>query len=292
MTYTHFSRAAAARAAASQPPHASATSPVAAARPPEATATAAAEPPHAATSTSQPHHATAFSRQLELHRLHTLLRATCIFGLLLLSLGPPYAWLLLRLVYGTAWASGGAPALLATYCAHACGMAINGVSEAYVQAAASPAERGTVAAATTAIAAGYAGAAAIGVQLLGVHGLVLANALNMAARSFVSYRIIRAHAQSAGCQPSPRLSPHPAVLAALAAAAAAAHAAKRWLGAPNAPFVSHAAHVGVGVCGVLIVAAAVGTSEPELAEGGRAILGARGGRMGGDGEARGKEHRA
>lgn len=262
MTYTHFSRAAAARAAVYP---------------------AAPQPPHADV-------ATAASRRRELQHLHSLLRATCTFGLLILSLGPPYAWLLLRLVYGPIWAAGGAPALLATYCAHACGMAINGVSEAYVQAAASPAERATVATATTAIAAGYAGAAAVGVRWFGVHGLVLANALNMAARSCISYRIVRAHARAAGLRPTPRLAPHPIVLGALAAAAAAAHASARRLGSPDAPAAAHAAHVAVGVCGLLAVAAAAAAAEPELVEGGRAIWGAR---VTEDNiEPRGKEHRA
>ena len=43
-------------------------------------------------------------RQEELKQLHALLRATSIFGLLFLAFGPPYAWLLLRMLFGAKWA--------------------------------------------------------------------------------------------------------------------------------------------------------------------------------------------
>ncbi|EOD34370.1 hypothetical protein EMIHUDRAFT_202131 [Emiliania huxleyi CCMP1516] len=98
---------------------------------------------------------------------------TSLFGLVLLSFGPPppYSWLLLRLLYGPVWAASEAPQLLSLYCA---------------AASAPPPELRRIAAATTAIAFVYGGAALAGVRLLRTSGLVLANVLNLGLRTALS----------------------------------------------------------------------------------------------------------
>jgi len=146
------------------------------------------------------------------------------------------------------------------------------VSEAYVQASAPPPELRRIAAATTAIAFVYGGAALAGVRLLRTSGLVLANVLNLGLRTALSYRYIgRAAAARAPGAPL-RLAPAPAVLAAFALSAAATNATALWLGAPDSLSPSsHAAHVVVGVACLGGVVAAVVAGEPELAG---ALLGA------------------
>ena len=64
------------------------------------------------------------------------------------------------------------------------------MSEAYVNASASPEELRAVATTTTGIAIAYAAAAVVGVRAFGTHGLVAANVLNMALRTSVSYAVI------------------------------------------------------------------------------------------------------
>ena len=46
----------------------------------------------------------------------------------------------MRLLYGTTWADGPAPALFSPYCVAIAAMALNGLAEAYVQATASRAQ--------------------------------------------------------------------------------------------------------------------------------------------------------
>ncbi len=57
-------------------------------------------------------------------------------GLLAAAFGPSYTYVLLRLVYGQKWSSTEAPAALAYYCGYITLLALNGCTEAYVNAVA------------------------------------------------------------------------------------------------------------------------------------------------------------
>lgn len=57
-------------------------------------------------------------------------------GLLAAAFGPSYTYVLLRLMYGQKWSSTEAPAALACYCGYICLLAVNGCTEAYVNAVA------------------------------------------------------------------------------------------------------------------------------------------------------------
>ena len=59
-------------------------------------------------------------------------------GLLAVSFGPSYTYVLLRLVYGQKWSHTEAPKALAYYCAYITLLALNGCTEAYVNAVADP----------------------------------------------------------------------------------------------------------------------------------------------------------
>ncbi len=63
------------------------------------------------------------------------LLVSCI-GLLAAAFGPSYTYVLLRLVYGQKWSSTEAPAALACYCGYITLLALNGCTEAYVNAVA------------------------------------------------------------------------------------------------------------------------------------------------------------
>ena len=207
----------------------------------------------------------------ELVHLHVLLRATSIFGLLFLAFGPAYSWLLLRMLYGEAWTHTDAPHLLPVYCAHVCAMSLNGVSEAYVSATASPRTLRRVAVAATGITLLFAIAAMVGVRLAGTYGLVLANVLNLTLRTVVSYGVIRSETQPVQPVRPLRLSPSLVVLSSMALAAIVTNVTGRWLAGPRAPLVGHAVHVVVGLCSLAGVACAVAASELELVQAGRAL---------------------
>ena len=59
----------------------------------------------------------------------------CI-GLLALAFGPSYSYVLLRLVYGQRWSDTEAPSALSYYCGYITLLALNGCTEAYVNATA------------------------------------------------------------------------------------------------------------------------------------------------------------
>ncbi len=60
---------------------------------------------------------------------------SCV-GLLAAAFGPNYTYVLLRLVYGQKWSNTEAPAALACYCGYITLLALNGCTEAYVNAVA------------------------------------------------------------------------------------------------------------------------------------------------------------
>ena len=57
-------------------------------------------------------------------------------GLMAVAFGPPYTYMLLRLVYGQRWSETEAPRALAVYCLYILLMAVNGILEAFVHAVA------------------------------------------------------------------------------------------------------------------------------------------------------------
>jgi oligosaccharide translocation protein RFT1 len=55
-----------------------------------------------------------------------MVRCVTLLGLAALALGPPNAWLAVRLVYGVRWAATPAPRVLSVYCAYLLLLAVNG----------------------------------------------------------------------------------------------------------------------------------------------------------------------
>lgn len=117
--------------------------------------------------------------------LTTILRIYSIASLLVFTLGPTAAPLLLRLVAGnTTWAHSNAGEVLGTYCYYIPFLAINGVSEAFVAATASTKdlrEQGIWMIGFSGLFAGSAWWFVKGLEM-GAKGLVLANCVNMGLR--------------------------------------------------------------------------------------------------------------
>ena len=59
-----------------------------------------------------------------------------VAGLLAVAFGPGYAYLLLRIVYGQKWSNTEAPTALSYYCGYITLLALNGCTEAFVNATA------------------------------------------------------------------------------------------------------------------------------------------------------------
>ncbi|RYP61154.1 hypothetical protein DL769_007836 [Monosporascus sp. CRB-8-3] len=116
--------------------------------------------------------------------LSALLRFYVLLGILVVSIGPYAAPLLVQIVAGSRWSASGAGGVLARYCLYIPLLAINGVAEAFVSSVATKDQihRQSLWMGLFSVAFGVAGFAALRVLELGAAGLVYANAVNMACR--------------------------------------------------------------------------------------------------------------
>jgi len=192
-------------------------------------------------------------------------RRLLLAGLVFAAFGPAFSRLLLQLVYGLRWSGGRAPVLLASYCVHVPVMALNGVLEAAVRALATPAQLGAF--------NRYLGACAVAYWLgmllllragLGLHGMVLANAVNLGARAAHHLRLLGRlfgpTTDGAGCerQWARKLLPTVAQAAMLLAAAVAVSAlALRQRKEPVIGLRDAALHLAVGAANFIAVACAL-----------------------------------
>ncbi|RYP02573.1 hypothetical protein DL764_005747 [Monosporascus ibericus] len=116
--------------------------------------------------------------------LRALLRFYVLLGILVVSIGPYAAPLLVQIVAGARWSASGAGGVLARYCLYVPLLAVNGVAEAFVSSVATKDQihRQSLWMGLFSVAFGVAGFAALRVLGLGAAGLVYANAVNMACR--------------------------------------------------------------------------------------------------------------
>jgi len=116
--------------------------------------------------------------------LRAILRTYALLSLIIVTLGPTAAPLLLSLVAGPAWANSGAGACLAAYMWYIPLLAVNGVAEAFVASVATESEVHWQSLWMGAFSVGFAGAGFVFLRLLdlGAIGLVVANSINMLCR--------------------------------------------------------------------------------------------------------------
>ncbi|KAK8076542.1 hypothetical protein PG994_003814 [Apiospora phragmitis] len=116
--------------------------------------------------------------------LVSILHAYLLLSVLILTLGPFGAPLLVQLIAGPAWASSGAGLVLAQYCLYLPLLALNGIAEAFVSSVAAEADvhRQSLWMAAFSVAFAAAGFVTLRVLDLGAPGLVYANAVNMLGR--------------------------------------------------------------------------------------------------------------
>ncbi|KAK8057583.1 oligosaccharide translocation protein RFT1 [Apiospora saccharicola] len=125
--------------------------------------------------------------------LVSILHAYLLLSILILTLGPFGAPLLVQLIAGPAWAASGAGLVLAQYCLYLPLLALNGIAEAFVSSVATRANvhRQSLWMAAFSVAFALAGFVTLKVLDLGAPGLVYANAVNMLGRIAWSGAFIR-----------------------------------------------------------------------------------------------------
>ncbi|KAL8805924.1 MAG: hypothetical protein Q9223_005016 [Gallowayella weberi] len=124
--------------------------------------------------------------------LQKMLRFYLIICMMAVAIGPSISPLLLRLVAGSRWSNSEAPSVLAAYCYYIPLLAVNGILEAFVSAAAAPAELRLQSAWMVAFSAAFVGTGFLVLEVWdqGAQGLVLANAVNMICRITWSWHFI------------------------------------------------------------------------------------------------------
>jgi oligosaccharide translocation protein RFT1 len=234
-------------------------------------------------------HAGSSADAAQLQQLSVLLRhmmlTVSVLGLVLISFGPNYAFLLFHLLYGAKWSQTDAPAVLSCvmrarafsqvrrranargrgrwYCVYVLLIAVNGVSEAFVHATISPEQNGRLNIVLTALSAAYLALTAVLGAWLGPAGLIAANCLNMAARIGYSAYYARAYFRPLRTFRLLSLVPNGRVLLAFAMCFGATRASLRAIApaAASTSSKSHAVHVAVGAACLGAVAAVVWCTE-------------------------------
>jgi oligosaccharide translocation protein RFT1 len=127
--------------------------------------------------------------------LKLLLRLYLLFSVIIITLGPPFAPLALQLLAGKRWADAQAGAVLAGYCYYIPLLAVNGVTEAFVQSAANAADlrRQSAVMGVFSVGLGVAGWGFVKALGMGARGLVAANAVNMGLRIVWSGGFVRSY---------------------------------------------------------------------------------------------------
>ncbi|EED23608.1 nuclear division Rft1 protein, putative [Talaromyces stipitatus ATCC 10500] len=137
--------------------------------------------------------------QIEAAKSHLIdmLRAYAILAVLALSIAPDVVPIGLKLLMGSSWKSEKVQELLSAYCCYIPFLAFNGITEAFVSAAISPADMRKQTAWMTVftLCFGVASFLLLTVAKLGAIGLVWANIINMSVRTIWSLVYIRGYLQ-------------------------------------------------------------------------------------------------
>lgn len=130
-----------------------------------------------------------------------ILRAYQLLSIIIFPVGPMMVPHVLHVLGGRQWASPKVGGLLSVYCYYIPFLAFNGIAEAFVSSAASSHQIRRQTGWMSVFSACYALAAYVFLEVgdLGAYGLVLANIVNMAVRTFWSYNFIKSYLRRNGC---------------------------------------------------------------------------------------------
>ncbi|XP_074564922.1 uncharacterized protein LOC141821394 [Curcuma longa] len=123
------------------------------------------------------------------------LKLVMLIGLLVMAFGPSYSYTLIRLLYGSKWSDGEAPAALRFYFLYVVTLAMNGTSEAFLHAIANERQIQKSNNLMFVFSGIYVALNIILVRSAGAIGLIAANSLNMFSRIIYSVIFINSYFQ-------------------------------------------------------------------------------------------------
>ncbi|CAH9148927.1 unnamed protein product [Cuscuta epithymum] len=119
------------------------------------------------------------------------LKLVLLIGLVVIAFGPSYSYSLIRLLYGRKWSDGEATKVLQCYCLYVIVLAMNGTSEAFLQAVATKEKLKRSNGSLLVFSLIYVIANVLLIRSAGAIGLILANSLNMILRIVYSAVFIK-----------------------------------------------------------------------------------------------------
>jgi len=192
--------------------------------------------------------------------LGSLVRAFATFGLVCACLGSHYTHLLVHILYGARWADDTqAPEVLAWYCMYVGVLAVNGITEAFVQAVMDPAQMRELSVWLGVCSLVFLALAAYLVPVMGTPGLVVANSAVMALRSARNVYFAKRTKHS-----NAHFMPPLATCAALFGAWVTSRYSRDRVYGHHPSMYAAAAHVGIGAVAGLIVLATCVVFDREL----------------------------
>lgn len=142
--------------------------------------------------------------------LMVLLKLMTYIGLYFITFGPAFSYLLLHILYGSAYSLSDAPTVLSTYFFYVEFMGINGITEAFVHAVASQKHLSILNVLMIIVALVYMSVATLLVNVSGTIGLVIANCFNMLFRIITHGYYIYQYIQGVPTS-TKKISPIPAI---------------------------------------------------------------------------------
>jgi oligosaccharide translocation protein RFT1 len=188
--------------------------------------------------------------------LKTITKLYLLLSLFFAVLGPPFAPVALNLVAGKRWGQSAAGDVLACFCYYIPLLAINGITESFVQSVATPQELRRQGAWMFSFSLGFgvAGYAFVRSLAMGAQGLVWANVVNMALRIAWSSVFIRRYFKGCGVIPGWAEVAPSSMLVAVAVAVAAAVRGQGGLPAVAELGLVRQMVMGVSAGGVMVIA--------------------------------------
>jgi len=197
------------------------------------------------------------------HLFSVLTRASILFGLVFLCFGTQYTHLLVMLLYGRGWADGTeTPYILSWYCVFIAVCAVNGITEAFLQAVANNAETKSFNLWLLFCSLLFVGTSAILLPVMGTSGLVAANSFVMMVRIARNVSFAMAHV-SEDCSPR-SFVPSPRVLAAFFVGLIGSTLSRMMVYHSGAGLIRMAMHVAIGGALFLMAMVAVFLDDKDL----------------------------
>ncbi|CAK9202747.1 unnamed protein product [Sphagnum troendelagicum] len=198
-----------------------------------------------------------------------------LIGLVFVTFGPSYSYVLLRLIYSQTWSDGDATAALGCYCIYVFALALNGTSEAFVHAVVTRSQLLQSSAWMLVFSVLYMCLSVLLIRAAPSTGIILANTINMALRTIYSLTFIQSFFKDLPTFSLWQAVPNWRVLGVLASSALITHYSNVWVMDRDHFLPTAALHVAVGFSCLAILVATVYKYERSFLRGLTEVLGSR-----------------